>query len=162
MRKYVYLALLTAMSLCLFAIEAQIPPVIPIPGMKLGLSNIITLFILHGKGFKTRDAAIALAARILLSSFITGSGTALLFSVIGGFFAFSAMALLKKALKGELIPAVSVAGAAAHNAGQITAAAIVYGSKSVLLYLPALILGGIISGLMTGFAAAIIIKRIKR
>jgi len=157
----VTLSLLTAVSLCLFVIESATPPFVPLPGIKLGLANIITLFILFSGGFNTRDAAMSLTARILLSAFVTGSGTALLYSAAGGFCAFSVTALLRKVLKGELITTASVAGAAAHNAGQILAAAAVYGSSGVLLYLPILIFGGIVSGLLTGIAAAIIIKRIK-
>jgi len=163
MKKIAALGVLTAAALCIFVIESAVPPllIIPIPGIKLGLANIITLFILFSDGFKTKDAALVLVARILLGTFITGSGAALLYASAGGAMAFLAVAVLGKLLGRELIPAVSAAGAAAHNIGQIAAAAAIYG-RSAWFYLPALIFGGIISGLLTGIAAAIILKRIKR
>jgi len=162
MKKTAYLALLTAISLCLFAAELLIPPIVPLPGVKPGLANVITLFILHSDGFKTRDALLVLIARVLLSAFVTGNVFAVLFGLTGGIAAVFAMAALRKAFKGETVPAVSVAGAVAHNVGQTLVAAAVYKSAAVLFYLPALTLGGIASGLFTGIIASVILKRIKR
>ncbi|MDR0223392.1 MAG: Gx transporter family protein [Oscillospiraceae bacterium] len=164
-RKLAVLALFTAVSLCLFVIEAQIPPLSPFPGIKPGLANAVTLFILYWKSggleFSGADVFAVVTARVLLSAFVTGGVFALLFSFTGGVAAVTAMLLFRRAFKGALIPVAGVAGATAHNLGQLAAAAAVYGSLSVLLYLPILILGGIASGLLTGFTAALILNRIK-
>jgi heptaprenyl diphosphate synthase len=158
--KLTLLALLTAFSLVLFMIEAQIPPFffVPIPGIKLGLANIITLFILYSDIFKKRDAVIITIVRILLSGLITGNLFALLFSFAGGITAVFTMIALHKFLP---IFAASVAGAIAHNAAQIAVAVFISGS-SALLYLPILVFAGILSGLLTGFTVTIIITRLRR
>jgi heptaprenyl diphosphate synthase len=160
-KKLSVLALLTAVSLVLFVVEMQIPPFTPIPGIKLGLANMITLFVLYRNVFKWSDAVLIVIVRVLLSGLITGNLFALLFSLSGGIAAVFTMLLFRKILSGKLIPVTSVAGAVAHNIAQITAAVLISGS-GVLLYLPILIFGGILSGLLTGFTVTIIINRLKR
>jgi len=151
------LALLTAVSLVLFMVEAQIPPMTPVPGIKLGLANIITLFILYDKKCKWRDAVLVVVVRVLLAGLITGNLFALLFSLSGGLAAVFTMILFRKIAP---IPATSVAGAITHNIAQIAVATAISGA-GVLLYLPILIFGGVVSGLITGFAVTIIISRLK-
>jgi heptaprenyl diphosphate synthase len=156
--KLVTLALLTAVSLVLFAVEMQIPPLTPLPGIKLGLANTVSLYVLYR--FKAGDALIVVIARVLLAAFVTGNPSALLFSLTGGIAAVLIMAAARSGLgRRGLIPAVSVTGAAAHNVTQIAVAVIIYGSTSILLHLPAMILGGILSGLLTGFVVMLVIRR---
>jgi heptaprenyl diphosphate synthase len=167
MKKTVTLALLTAVSLILFIVEMQIPPIIPIGGVKIGLANMVTLFILYNRrsiwcdALGAPDAVLVVIARVLLAGLVTGSLFSLMFSFAGGITAVFTMLLFRKILRGKLIPVVSVAGALAHNTAQIAVAVLVYGGFGVLLYFPALVLSGILSGLITGFAAAIILKRMK-
>lgn len=166
MKKIAVLALLTAVSLVLYVVELQIPPLIPqIPGIKTGLANIVTLFILFGKpsnDFKAHDALLVVIARVVLSGLITGSMFAMMFSLSGGVISTVVMAALRRALPVLPPPVVSVAGALTHNFTQITVAAFIFGGLWVLVYLPALVLSGIASGLITGFAAAIIIRRLSQ
>ena len=144
------MALFAVIALVIFAVESKIPPPLPLPGIKLGLANVVNLFMLFlGERWKPRDVFMVFLTRVLLAAFITGQGMSLIYSITGGVFAITAMIAVKKKLP---IPAVSVAGAIAHNLGQISAAALVLGSGNVFLYLPVLAAGGIISGLLTGFA----------
>jgi heptaprenyl diphosphate synthase len=155
-RRLVTLSLLTAISLVLFVVEAQIPPLTPIPGIKLGLANMITLFVLHRSTFKASDAVIVVIARVLLAGLITGNLLSLLFSLAGGLAAVFSMIAFRKITP---TPVTSVAGAISHNIAQIAVAATISGS-GVLLYLPILVFGGILSGLLTGFAVTVILKRL--
>ncbi|MCL2037317.1 MAG: Gx transporter family protein [Oscillospiraceae bacterium] len=156
--KLVSLGVLTAVSLVMFVIESQLPPITPFPGIKLGLANTVTLFILHRKAYKFADAVLVVIVRVLSAAFIVGNPSVLLFSLTGGISAVFAMLLFRMLLKGELIPVTSVAGALAHNMVQVAVAIFVSGA-GVLPYIPVLILGGILSGLLTGFAVSIIIRR---
>lgn len=165
MKKTVTLALLTAVSLILFVVELQIPPLTPFPWVKIGLANMVTLFILYRKDFTAIDAVLVVILRVLLAAVITGSMTSLFFSFCGGTAAILAMlALTKIAPDSNLKPhaaITSVTGALAHNLAQITVAVFMYGGFGVLTYLPALVLSGILSGLLTGFAVTILIKRVR-
>jgi heptaprenyl diphosphate synthase len=158
MKKTIQLSLLTAVSLILFVVEAQIPPLTPIAGIKLGLANTVTLFIMYRGGFKGIDALLVVIARVLLAALIVGNLFALMFSFTGGVAAVLAMLLVRKALPAAV---TSVVGAVTHNLAQITVAVFISGT-GVIVYLPVLILGSVLSGLITGFAVTIIIKRIRR
>jgi len=119
-RRLPLLALYTVIALVIFVAEAQIPLPVPLPGVKLGLANIVTLAALYFLG--RREAGLILTARILLGAFLTGVPSMLLFSASGGLFAFLVMALAQKLLPREQIWVVSALGAIAHNTGQLLAA----------------------------------------
>ena len=132
----------------------------PIPGLKLGLANIITLFALYFLG--PLPALIILLLRCALASLFGGGVTAFLFSVTGGMCALGAMALLKRwDGRAFTLYGVSIAGAAAHGLGQIFAAMLVLGTASVLYYLPILLLSGIVTGALTGFLSTILFRRLR-
>ncbi|MCL1903735.1 MAG: Gx transporter family protein [Oscillospiraceae bacterium] len=162
LKKTITLALLTAVSLILFTVEMQFPPLTPFPWIKIGLANTITLFILYRRGFTALDAFLVVIARVLLAALITGSPTALLFSFCGGIAAVTAMLAFIKTVSGKKPPPAitSVAGALAHNITQIAIAVFVYGGFGVLMYLPALIIGGIMSGVITGLVTTVVLKRL--
>ena len=145
------LALLTAIALILFTVEAQIPPPVPIPGVKLGLANIVTVFVLFR--FGPRDALLVLLARILLGSAFAGSPVTLLFSLGGGLLCWLVMLPLRRILTERQLWVCGVLGAMAHNLGQIAVCVAVYHTAAVLVYLPALLLAGMAAGLFTGLAA---------
>ena len=151
-KKLVLCALFTAMSLTLFLIEALIPPIVPIPGIKIGLAYIpIILVIFIGGCWKISDAVLILVARILLSALISGNLTMLYFAAAGGVLSLSVMALVRYTIKAPWgSVAAGIFGAVAHNAGQLTAAMTIY-SASVWAYLPWLILSAVVSGFFTGF-----------
>jgi len=152
------LALLTALALILFTVEAQIPPPVPIPGVKLGLANIITVYAMFR--FGPRDTLLILLTRVLLGSFVTGAVSALIFSLSGGLLCYLVMLALRRVLTERQIWVCGVIGAVTHNIGQVLACVAVYQTTAVLAYLPPLLLSGIVTGLFTGLAATYLLKRL--
>ncbi len=154
------IALLTAVALIVFVIEAQIPVPVPVPGVKLGLANVVTLFAIYTIGRK--KAVIVLLLRIILGSLILGQVTAMFFSLAGGIVCYAVMCLFYQLVSSRQIWVVSIFGAIGHNIGQILVAAVVVGTASVALYLPVLILSGIVTGLFTGLCAQYLYKHLKK
>ena len=153
------LALLTAVALILFTVEAQLPPLVPIPGVKLGLANIVTVYVVFRYG--PRDALMVLLVRVFLGSVFAGNMMALLFSLCGGLLCWLVMIPLRRILTERQIWVCGVIGAVVHNIGQMAACLAVYQTASVLVYLPVLMLSGIVTGLFTGFAAQFLLKWLK-
>lgn len=151
------LALLTAISLIIFILELQIPSLLPIPGIKLGLANIITVYGVYR--YRAQEIAMLLFCRILLGSFCSGQITALLYSFSGGALCLLGMLVLKRLLPIQNIWLCSIAGALLHNIGQISVAILITHTPSLLLYLPILMLAGCISGLFTGLCAQYLVNR---
>lgn len=145
------MAVLTAVALTIFVIELQIPSLVPIPGVKLGLANIVTVYAMFQLG--PRDTACILAARILLGAMFAGQLMSLLYSAAGGLLCFLVMCLLRKLVSPKQIWVCSVIGAVAHNLGQISVAILVTQTTALIYYLPALALSGMIAGLFTGLCA---------
>ena len=119
-RRLTRLALLTAAALSLFVVELQLPDLFPIPGAKLGLANIVTVYALYR--CRAGEAAMVLAARILLGGLLGGRGIAMLYSAAGGAACFAGMLLLKRAIPERHLWLASVFGAALHNLGQMAVA----------------------------------------
>lgn len=145
-------ALLTALALALSYMERFFPLqlIVPLPGVKLGLANLVTVFALY---FLTvREAGMILVLRCALGSLFSTGVTAFLFSVGGGVLALLVMALLKRC-KWVSLYGVSMGGAAAHNIGQLCMAAAVLGSSYVWAYLPFLLLVSLVTGTVTGTVA---------
>ena len=151
-RKLALCAVLTALALALSYFERLLPLqlLVPLPGVKLGLANIVSLFALCFLG--PWPALTVLLARCFLGSLFAGSLSGLLFSLAGGLLALLCMALARRSRLS--VYGVSVCGAAAHNLGQIGAAVVVMRTAAVVNYLPGLLLAAIVSGLLTGAAAA--------
>ncbi|NLT13504.1 MAG: Gx transporter family protein [Clostridiales bacterium] len=154
------IALLTAVALILFVVEAQIPAPIPVPGVKLGLANVVTLFAIFSIGRK--KAVIVLLLRIVLGSLITGQVAAMGFSLAGGALCYIVMCVVRRFVTERQIWVVSVFGAIGHNLGQLAVAAFVVGTASVFLYLPILLVSGILTGLFTGLSAQYLYKHLKK
>lgn len=157
-KKLALCAVLTALALGLSVMENLFPIPLPLPGVKLGLANIVTLFALYTLG---AGAALAiLVARCLLGSLFAGNASALLFSLLGGLFAMLVMIVLRRS--GRLsVYGVSIGGAAAHNIGQIGAAMIALGSPMVLGYLPWLLAISLLTGTLTGFVVSLLFRALK-
>lgn len=149
-QKMAMLGLLTTIALTIFMIESAIPALVPIPGIKLGLANIVTLFVLLR--YDWRDAAMVLVARIILASVLGGQMVSFLYSICGGILCLTAMTLVNKFLKGHFIYLTSVVGAVFHNIGQIVAAYVILHMRGILAYVPFLMISGVITGLFTGLA----------
>ncbi|MBQ7975534.1 MAG: Gx transporter family protein, partial [Clostridia bacterium] len=145
-------AMLLAIALTVFVIESRIPVPVPIPGFKLGLSNILTLVTIYLWDKKYSFAVLML--RIIIGAIVCGSGITVLYSFAGGIACFGIMCILSTSPFRSLIPAVSMAGATAHNLAQLGVAAFVLESGMVFVYLPALCAVGLVSGLFTGLAGS--------
>ena len=142
-------ALLTALALGLSWMERFIPLqlLVPLPGIKLGLANLVTLFALYFLG--GRMALAILCVRCLLGSLFGGGVTAFCFSITGGLLALAVMALARR-LPVLAVYGVSILGAAAHHVGQILVAVALLRSGYVVAYLPFLLLVAIATGFLTG------------
>ena len=156
--KMTRLALLTALSLVLFAVESAFPSPIPVPGAKLGLANAVTVWCVYRCGAK--EAMMVLAARVLLSSLITGNAFALAFSVSGGFASLLLCAALARALKGLPMWQCSAAGGAMHNAAQLAAAYALTRASGLVHYAPFLLIAGLACGTATGLIAQLTAARL--
>ena len=153
-------AMLTALALGLSTMEYLFPvtAVIPLPGVKLGLANIITLFALYRLGAK--PAMSILIARCLLGSLFAGNFSALLYSLLGGIVAMLVMIGLKQNKRLSIF-GVSIGGAAGHNIGQIAAACITLGNTAVVGYLPLLLAVSLITGTVTGLVASLMFRAMR-
>ena len=152
-------AVLTAAALSVFIIELQIPPLVPIPGVKLGLANIITVYAIFALGPK--DATCILFARILLGGMFSGQIMSVLYSLAGGCLCFAAMCIMRKIVTDRQIWVCSVIGAIAHNIGQIIVAIIIANTFALIVYLPVLLISGMIAGFCTGLCAQMVVKHMK-
>ena len=150
-------ALLTAVALILFTVEAQIPVPVPLPGVKPGLANIVTVWAACLLG--PRDAFCILLCRILLGSLFAGRMMTLFYSLSGGLLSFGALLILRGVTTKNQLWICSVLAAVAHNAGQLAAAVWITKSLAVLAYFPFLALSGMITGLFTGLCAQFLISR---
>ncbi len=155
--------LLTATALVLSLAERMFPvsAVIPIPGVKLGLANVVTLFALVR--LNRRDALAVLLVRVTLASVFMGSITSFLFALFGGLLAMLVMLLLLPGRDRWIsFIGISTAGAAAHNIGQIGAAMLVLRSVYVAAYLPLLLLSGLVMGISTGIVSRAVIEHLEK
>jgi Predicted membrane protein len=160
LKKTLVLALFTAAALIIYIVESQIPVLIAVPGIKLGLSNVIVLVTLYFYGRK--EAAAVLILKIVLGSVFSGQLMGFLYSAAGGVLCLLIMMLLKPFLNGRQIWAVSAFGAISFNIGQLTAAILIMGSGKLLWYAPVLLISGIITGVFTGVCAQLVLPRIRK
>lgn len=159
-KKLVFMALLTAVSLVIWVLEAQIPPVVPVPGVKLGLASVITLtaMVLLGR----KEALAILVVRVFMSCLFAGSFSAILFSLTGGLLSWVVMALTVGLMGAKKLWVVSVFGAIGHNAGQLAAAMVVTKTASLIWYGPALLCAAILTGAFTGAVAQYLSRALKK
>lgn len=156
-RKLTTLALLTTISLTIFLLEGMLPPLVPVPGIKLGLANIVTLIVLIW--FSAKDAVLVTITRVLLGFFFAGTVMSLTYSLLGSLLSLTVMVILHRFLEKKYIYVTSIAGAIFHNIGQIIAAVWFTSTPYVVSYLPFLMISGIITGLFTGLCAYFLWKK---
>ena len=159
-RKLTLMALLTAIALTIFVIENQIPAPVPVPGVKLGLANIITLIAM--KLLEKKEAGVVLLVRILMGAMFAGSPSTLLFSAAGGLLAYLVMCLTVDLFGENQLWIVSALAGLAHNAGQLLACVLVVRTPGVFAYAPVLAASGVITGVFTGLAAQALLKALKK
>ena len=155
-KKITFLAILVTLALMLSFIESQIPPIVPIPGIKIGLTNVIVLFVLYKFGIK--EACLVSIVRVGLVSLLFGNFQSMLFSLSGAALALVGMSLLKRVPKFSLI-GVSVVGAVCHNVGQIIMACIIMETNIIVYYLPFLLISGTVTGVVIGVVGGLLISR---
>ena len=177
-RELTLCAVLAALALALSYMESFFPLalIVPLPGVKLGLANIVVMYALFFMGARqalyldllkalfvflvsgfTAGVLAILLVRCTLSALFAGNASALLFSLLGGLSALFVMALLSKSKKLSIF-GVSIAGAAAHNCGQVCAALITLGSTAPLYYLPFLLLVSLFTGALSGLITAFLFR----
>ena len=159
-RRITLLALLTAIALTIFMVEAQIPVPIAIPGVKLGLANVVTVYAVFVLG--PADALLVLCARVFLGAVFSGQMSTLLYSLGGGLCCYLAMLALRRVFPRRQLWLVSPIAAIFHNLGQLLVAAGVMKTWAVLAYLPYLVLAGVLAGAFTGLCAQFLMARLPR
>lgn len=158
-KKVAYGAVLVALAMIFSYVEAVLPIPLGVPGVKLGLANLVVVTGFYG--LRPVEVFSILLVRILLSALLFGNGVSLLYSLAGGIFSFFLMLGLRK-VKGFSVVGVSIAGGVAHNAGQIFVAMWVVKSKAVLYYLPVLMVAGVLAGMLMGLLSAKVLSVLRR
>lgn len=156
-RKTTLLGLLTGIALTIFIIEAQIPPLVPIPGVKLGLANIVTVFTVFAIG--PWEGAEVLLCRVFLGAVFAGNFSTILYSGAGGLLAILTTIGLRKVLTPRQLWVAGSLGAIAHSIGQMAVAVWIAGTNAVLIYLPVMIVISVFTGLFTGLCAQLLVNR---
>ena len=158
-KKVAFLGMCIALSMILSFVESQIPPLAAVPGVKMGLPNIVMVFMLYKIGAK--ETAIVSILRVILVGILFGTPLSMIYSLAGATLSLIGMILLKKTNLFAHVN-VSVAGGILHNVGQIATACIVMETAQIAYYLPVLLITGTIAGVLIGLCAAMILKRLEK
>ena len=158
-KKVAFIGLSIALAMILSFVESQIPALVAIPGIKVGLPNLVMVFLLYKVGWK--ETVVVSIVRILLISVLFGNVQTLAFSVAGAVLSLVGMIILKKTNWFSCI-AVSVMGGILHNIGQIIAACFWTGTAQIAYYLPILLVSGTIAGFVIGLVSGMLVKRLER
>jgi heptaprenyl diphosphate synthase len=153
--KVAYYGIFVSLAFVFSFVEVLVPISLGIPGIKLGLANIVVLTALYAMGPK--DAFFISCVRVVLVGFTFGNMAALLYSLAGGLLSWLVMCLLKR-IKGFSMIGVSLAGGIAHNIGQIFVAGLMLKTSSVIYYLPVLLIAGTVTGVLIGILGGILLK----
>lgn len=158
-KKVAMAGMFTALAMIFSYVEVLIPINLGIPGMKLGLANLVVVVTLYTMGVPMAFAVSMI--RIMLVSMTFGSFSAMLYSMAGGILSFCGMALLKKVPNFSVI-GVSLLGGVLHNTGQLLVAMAVVENINLIAYLPPLMIAGMVTDILIGIVSAQVIPRIKR
>ena len=155
-KKLANMAMLVALAMIFSYVESLIPINFGIPGMKLGVANLVTV-----TGLYFLEVFLVVVMRILLTGFLFGNGMSIVYSLAGGILSFLVMALMKR-LKGFSVAGVSIAGGVSHNIGQIIVASVVVENLKLIYYLPALLIAGTVTGFVMGMISKKLLPIVKR
>lgn len=155
--KVAYIGVFLALALICSYVESLIPFYFGIPGVKLGLTNVVVVLMLYCVGAK--EALTVSVSRIVLAGFMFGNMFSILYSLAGGLLSFFVMWLLKRMKKFGVLP-ISISGGITHNIGQIIVAACIVENYNIFYYVPVLLIAGIVTGFLIGVVAQELIKRI--
>ena len=156
-RKLTTLGLLSAIALTIFMVEAQIPPIVPLPGVKVGLANIVTVFAVFVLGGK--EGAAVLFTRVFLGAVFAGNFSTIFYSAAGGVCAILVTIGAKGILTKKQLWVAGILGAIAHSIGQMAMAIAISGTPGLAVYLPIMIAISIITGAFTGLCAQFLVNR---
>ncbi len=156
LRRMTTLSLLFALAMIFSFVESRLPTFIPIPGVKLGLCNVVIIFTLLRLG--AGEAIAVSLLRVILSSILFGNAAAFVYSLAGAILSLGAMILLCR-LRLFSAVGISVLGGVMHNIGQLLTAWIILGTAGVMYYLPVLLIAGTVAGVLIGLLAAYLSKR---
>ncbi len=151
--------LLVALAFILSYIESLFPIPVPIPGIKIGLANLVVITALYSMG--TKEALVLAVIRIIMVGFTFGNPSTMIFSLAGGLLSWLMMTLLKRSKLFSQV-GVSIVGGISHNIGQIVIAIFVVENINIIYYLPVLLISGVITGALIGILGSMIIKRVKK
>ena len=152
-----YFGVFTALALIFSYIETLVPISFGIPGVKLGLANLIIVIALYK--IPLREVYVLSIVRVLLSGVLFGNYFSIAYSLAGGLLSLIVMVLLKRSVRFSTC-GVSVAGGVSHNIGQIIVAMIVLQTEKIIYYLPVLLVSGVIAGVVIGLIASMLVKRL--
>ena len=158
-KKIPYYGLFAALAILMGYVEMMIPVPVPIPGVKLGLANVIIIIMMYFMDVKS--AFFVSLIRVLLSGLLFAGFAGLLYSLAGAMCSFLVMALLKKTDRFSII-GVSLAGGVFHNVGQIIVAALAVENVKMAYYLPFLLVSGVVTGIVIGIVAKTALGYIRR
>lgn len=153
------LGLLLAVSLVLAYLESLLPVMVAVPGVKLGLANIVTMLVLYRNGGK--KAFFFMTARVVLAGFLFSGAVGIIYSFAGGVCCIMVMCAVKRFPFFSIL-GVSMAGAVSHNFGQLLVAFFVMENAHILYYFPVLCISGGITGLVTGYISALLIRQMNK
>ncbi len=157
-KKVAFLGMAISLAMILSYVESLVPPLVALPGVKVGLPNLVIMFLLYRLGWK--DAVAVSVIRVVLVALLFGNVQSLLFSVSGAVFSLVGMILLKKSGLFSTIT-VSIVGGILHNVGQIIMACLWTSTAQIAYYLPVLMISGVIAGTVIGLAAGMLIKKLE-
>jgi heptaprenyl diphosphate synthase len=152
-----YFGVFTALAMILSYVETLIPVSVGIPGVKLGLANLVIVIALYR--LRLSEAFLLSVVRVLLSGFLFGNYFSIIYSLAGGLLSLTVMAVMKSR-EGYSVAGVSIAGGVFHNVGQLMIAAFVVETFSVIYYIPVLLIAGMLTGLLIGIVADEMLKRL--
>ena len=158
-KKVAFIGLSIALAMILSFVESQIPALVAITGVKVGLPNLVMVFLLYKVGWK--ETIMVSIIRILLISMLFGNVQTLIFSIAGAVLSLAGMILLKKTNWFSCV-AVSVVGGILHNVGQILAACFWTETAQIAYYLPVLFISGTIAGTLIGIVSGLLVKRLEK
>ena len=158
-RKTAFIGIAISLAMILSFVESQIPAFVAIPGVKVGLPNLVIVFLLYKIGWK--DATLVNILRVVLVALLFGNVQTLSFSLAGAVLSLLGMILLKKTEKFSPI-AVSIVGGVLHNVGQILTASIWTATPEIAYYLPVLLLSGTIAGIVIGIVGGMLVNRLDK
>ena len=158
-KKLTVVALSVSLAMIFSFVESQIPPLAMVPGVKIGLANIVTVFLLYSIGLP--EAILVSLIRVCLSSLLFGNLTSFIYSATGAIVSLIAMLIAKNLTPFGKV-GVSVIGALMHNAGQVAAACLVMGTAALAVYFIPLIITGTLSGAVIGVIAGIVAHRVTK